>query len=259
MVGKMNIHVISIFPEMFSAITDQGVIGRSIKQGVLSLNVYNPRDYTDDKHKTVDARPYGGGPGMVMMPEPTAAAIKAAKSKATGKPKVVYLSPQGKLFNHQAAQRFAEHESLVLLSGRYEGIDERVIDAYVDEEWSIGDYVLSGGELPVMVVIDAISRLLPDSLGNDESAKQDSFVHGLLDCPHFTRPELWSDSDHKEMNMKVPDVLLSGNHQAIEKWREQQALCRTFLRRPELLEKLSLTDEQHQLLAKLKENDKFKL
>ena len=252
----MDLHVISIFPEMFSAITDQGVIGRSIKQDVLSLTVHNPRDYADDKHSTVDARPYGGGPGMVMMPEPMSAVIKAAKAKAKGQPKVVYLSPQGKRFDHAAAQDFAQLESLVLLTGRYEGIDERVLDAYVDEEWSIGDYVLSGGELPAMVMIDAISRLLPNSLGNNESAEQDSFVQGLLDCPHYTRPEsfLFNENEPDEVEKNVPDVLISGDHQAIEQWRLQQALGRTWLRRPDLLEKLELTDKQQSLLAEFKKS-----
>lgn len=252
----MDLHVISIFPEMFSAITDQGVIGRSIKQNVLSLTVHNPRDYAGDKHSTVDARPYGGGPGMVMIPEPMSAVIKAAKRQAKGQAKVVYLSPQGRRFDHRAAQDFAEQESLVLLTGRYEGIDERVLDEYVDEEWSIGDYVLSGGELPAMVMIDAISRLLPNSLGNNESAEQDSFVQGLLDCPHYTRPEsfLFNENESGEVAKKVPDVLLSGNHQAIEKWRLQQALGRTFLRRPDLLEKLELTGEQKDLLASFRSN-----
>ncbi len=250
----MDLHVISIFPDMFSAIIDQGVIARSIKQKVLSLTVHNPRDYAHDKHSTVDARPYGGGPGMVMMPEPMSAVIKLAKSKAKGRPKVVYLSPQGKRFDHAAAQAFSKQESLVLLAGRYEGIDERVLDAYVDEEWSIGDYVLSGGELPAMVMIDAIARLLPNSLGNNESAEQDSFVHGLLDCPHYTRPEsfLFNKGEPNEFEQKVPDVLLGGNHQAIEKWRLQQALGRTWLRRPDLLEELELTDDQQKLLAKFK-------
>ena len=247
----MDLHVISIFPEMFSAITDQGVIGRAIKQDVLSLTTHNPRDYADDKHSTVDARPYGGGPGMVMMPEPMTKVINAAKAQANGVPKVVFLSPQGKRFNHQAAQQFAEHSSLILLAGRYEGIDQRVIDECVDEEWSIGDFVLSGGELPAMVMIDAIARLLPDSLGNHESAEQDSFVQGLLDCPHYTRPESFVfEGSQKEC--KVPDVLLSGNHLKIEKWRMQQSLGRTWLRRPDLLEDIDLTDEQNQLLMEFK-------
>lgn len=241
----MDLHVVSIFPEMFSAITDQGVIGRAIKQNVLSLTIHNPRDYADDKHNTIDARPYGGGPGMVMMPEPMVKVIEAAKQKALGPAKVVYLSPQGQRFDHAAAKEFSQRESVVLLAGRYEGIDERVIHDYVDEEWSIGDYVLSGGELPAMVMIDAITRLLPDSLGNSESAEQDSFVQGLLDCPHYTRPETFA-------GQQVPGVLLSGDHQAIEKWRMQQSLGRTWLRRPELLNRIDLTDEQVRLLDEFK-------
>lgn len=245
----MDIHVISIFPEMFSAISEQGVIARAVKQGVLSLTLHNPRDYALDERRTVDDRPYGGGPGMVMMAEPLIKAILAASDIAAkntkGKPKVVYLSPQGQRFNHTAATQFAQCDSLILLAGRYEGIDERVLKKYVDEEWSIGDYVLSGGELPAMVMVDAIARLLPDSLGNSESAQQDSFVDGLLDCPHYTRPEDFE-------GQQVPDVLLSGDHQAIAKWRQQQALRRTLLRRPDLLEKIDLTDEQLQLLEQMK-------
>lgn len=250
----MDLHVISIFPEMFKAISDYGVISRAIKQDVLSLTVHNPRDYAQDRHSTVDARPYGGGPGMVMMPEPLVKVIDAAKAKAcrdVGVPKVVYLSPQGKQFNHQAAQHFSQQSSLILLAGRYEGIDQRVIDECVDEEWSIGDYVLSGGELPAMVMIDAIARLLPDSLGNKESAEQDSFVQGLLDCPHYTRPETFF-FESGQNGHQVPGVLLSGDHQAIEQWRLQQALGRTWLRRPDLLEKIDLTDAQAQLLIEFK-------
>jgi len=183
----MDLHVISIFPEMFSVMTEHGVIGRAIKQNVLSLTLHNPRDYADDKHNTVDGRPYGGGPGMVMMPEPLVNVIQAAKSQAKPGAKVVYLSPQGKRFDHAAAKEFAERDSVVFLAGRYEGIDERVLEHHVDEEWSIGDFVLSGGELPAMVMIDAIARLLPDSLGNSESAQQDSFAQGMLDCPHYAR------------------------------------------------------------------------
>lgn len=246
----MDLHVISIFPDMFSAITEQGVISRAIKHNVLSLSIHNPRDYADDKHSTVDARPYGGGPGMVMMPEPMVKVIEAAKSAAKGSPeasspKVVYLSPQGRRFDHQAAIEFSRRESVILLAGRYEGVDERVIQDHVDEEWSIGDYVLSGGELPAMVMIDAIARLLPNSLGNRESAEQDSFVQGVLDCPHYTRPEQFA-------GQKVPDVLLSGDHQAIAKWRMKQSLGRTWLRRPELLNKIDLTDEQQCLLEEFK-------
>jgi tRNA (guanine37-N1)-methyltransferase len=241
----VDLHVISIFPEMFSAITEQGVISRAIKQQVLSLSIHDPRNFADDKHSTVDARPYGGGPGMVMMPEPMVKVIEAAKQAAKSDAKVVYLSPQGKRFDHSAAQQFASCESLILLAGRYEGIDERIVRAQVDEEWSIGDYVLSGGELPAMVMIDAIVRLLPESLGNSESAQQDSFAEGLLDCPHYTRPEQYA-------GQKVPDVLLSGNHQAIERWRMKQSLGRTWLRRPELLDKIDLTESQRDLLDEFK-------
>ena len=248
----MDLHVISIFPGMFSAITDEGVIGRAIKQNVLNLSLHNPRDHASDKHSTVDGRPYGGGPGMVMTPEPMVKVIEAAKSQAKPNAKVVYLSPQGKRFDHQAATEFAKRESLILLAGRYEGIDERVIEHHVDEEWSIGDFVLSGGELPAMVMIDAIVRLLPDSLGNSESAEQDSFAQGMLDCPHYARPEVFN-------GQKVPDVLLSGNHKTIAKWREQQALGRTYDRRPELLENLELTDEQLSLLADYKNSNLDKL
>lgn len=226
---------------MFSVLTEYGVISRAIKQEVLSLTIHNPRDYADDKHSKVDGRPYGGGPGMVMMPEPMVKVIEAAKAASKGGAKVIYLSPQGQRFDHAVAQQFAERESVILLAGRYEGIDERVLESHVDEEWSIGDYVLSGGELPAMVMIDAIARLLPDSLGNSESAEQDSFVQGLLDCPHYTKPRTFGESE-------VPDVLLSGDHQAIEKWRMQQALGRTWQRRPELLNELDLTDEQQRLL-----------
>jgi tRNA (guanine37-N1)-methyltransferase len=246
----MDLHVISIFPDMFSAMTEHGVIGRAIKQNVLSLTLHNPRDYADDKHNTVDGRPYGGGPGMVMMPEPMVKVIEAAKAQAKLGAKVIYLSPQGKRFDHAAAQEFAERDSVIFLAGRYEGIDERVLEHHVDEEWSIGDFVLSGGELPAMVMIDAIARLLPDSLGNSESAEQDSFAHGILDCPHYARPEIFA-------GQKVPDVLLSGNHKAIAKWREQQALGRTWDRRPELLEMIELTVEQQRLLDEYRKDVKI--
>lgn len=258
----MDIQVISIFPEMFSAITEHGVIARAIKQKVLSLSLLNPRDYATDKHSTVDDRPYGGGPGMVMMPEVMTKVIESVKEQAVQQgrnTKVVYLSPQGQRFDHAAAQRFAgvtggekgdeevSHEdvSLILLAGRYEGVDERVLTHWVDEEWSVGDYVLSGGELPAMIMIDAIARLLPNSLGNDASAQQDSFVDGLLDCPHYTRPEQFNGDS-------VPQVLLSGDHQAISKWRLKQSLGRTWLRRPDLLEKRILTAEETQLLEEFK-------
>jgi len=232
---------------MFDAVTEHGVVGRAIKQNILQLHIHNLRDFADDRHSSVDARPYGGGPGMVMLAEPLTRAIAAVKTKAKGDPKVVYLSPQGQRFDHATAMQFAQRESVILLAGRYEGVDERVLQHQVDEEWSIGDYVLSGGELPAMVMIDAITRLLPESLGNEQSAEQDSFVQGLLESPHYTRPEVFKDH-------AVPDVLLSGDHQAIEKWRLQQSLGRTWLRRPELLNKIELTDEQLNLLDEFKKD-----
>lgn len=249
----MDIHVISIFPEMFKSITEHGVIARAIKQKVLTLELYNPRDYTQDKHSTIDGRPYGGGPGMVMMPDVMSRVMDVvlALTKSRARPKVIYLSPQGQRFDHNAALEFARpsvtggSNSLVFVAGRYEGVDERFIERYVDEEWSVGDYVLSGGELPAMIMIDAIARLLPSSLGNDESAKQDSFVDGLLDCPHYTRPEQFDGEP-------VPKVLLSGDHKAIERWRLKQSLGRTWQRRPELLDIKELTAEQLLLLEEFK-------
>jgi len=231
---------------MFKAITDEGVVGRAIKQDVLSLTVHNPRDFADNHHRKVDDRPFGGGPGMVMMAEPLLKAIDAAKKALDGtSTKVVYLSPQGKHFDHAMAQQLADQESVILLAGRYEGIDERVLDRCVDEELSVGDYVLSGGELPAMVVIDAVARLMPESLGNSESALQDSFVDGLLDCPHYTRPEKIADDC-------VPKVLTSGDHEAIKRWRLKQSLGRTWLRRPEMFDRLDLSGQQQQLLEEFK-------
>ena len=243
----MNIQLISIFPSMFDALIDYGVVGRAIRNDLLSLSLLNPRDFADDKHSTVDGRPYGGGPGMVMTPEPLLKTIEAARANVGSRAKLIYLSPQGQRFDHAATQKFVECESMILLAGRYEGVDQRIIDNYVDEQWSIGDYVLSGGELAAMVMIDAIARWLPDSLGNIESAQQDSFVDGLLDCPHYARPEVFEGES-------VPQVLLSGDHQAIRRWRLQQSLGRTWQQRPDLLEKLELTDEQVQLLDEFKLN-----
>lgn len=238
----MNIQVVTLFPEMFSAVSDNGVTGRAIQKGLVRLGMKNPRDYTDDRHNTVDDRPYGGGPGMVMMVEPLRAAIREAKKELNVKAKVIYLSPQGRKLDQAGLQHLADHEELVLLCGRYEGIDERLIASEVDEEWSIGDYVISGGELAAMVLIDGVIRLVPGALGHEESAQQDSFMNGLLDTPHYTRPEVLD-------GQAVPDVLLSGHHKNIEAWRLKQALGRTWLRRPELLEKLTLNQEQENLLA----------
>ena len=233
--------VISLFPEMFEAFTQQGVVGRAVKTGLLQVECFNPRDFTFDKHRTVDDRPYGGGPGMLMMVQPLKDAILAAKQAARRKTKVIYLSPQGKKLDQAGVKQLSENESLILVAGRYEGIDERVIQTQVDEEWSIGDYVLSGGELPAMVLMDAVSRFVPGVLGHKQSAEQDSFSHGLLDCPHYTRPENLDGE-------LVPKVLLSGDHQKIKQWRLQQSLGRTWQRRPELLNDLALTEEQQKLL-----------
>jgi len=238
----MHIEVVTLFPEMFSAVSDNGVTGRAIQNGLVQLGTVNPRDYTDDRHNTVDARPYGGGPGMVMMVEPLRAAISDAKKALSSKAKVIYLSPQGRKLDQAGLQSLVEHEELVLLCGRYEGIDERLIASEVDEEWSIGDYVISGGELAAMVLIDGVTRLVPGALGHEESAEQDSFMNGLLDTPHYTRPEVLD-------GVAVPDVLLSGHHKNIEAWRLKQALGRTWLRRPDMLEKLTLTQAQEDLLA----------
>jgi tRNA (guanine37-N1)-methyltransferase len=226
---------------MFDAITDNGVVGRAIRQGVLSLQCSNPRDFTDDKHRTVDDRPYGGGPGMLMKVEPLERAINAMR-KSYPAAKVVYMSPQGKRFDQAAAQTFSECEELIVLAGRYEGVDERLLRAQVDEEWSVGDYVLSGGELPAMIMIDAIARLLPGVLGHPDSAVEDSFVDGLLDCPHYTRPEVYKDE-------AVPEVLMSGDHARIKTWRLQQALGRTYLRRPDMLEQRGMSRAEEDLLA----------
>ncbi|WP_025819595.1 tRNA (guanosine(37)-N1)-methyltransferase TrmD [Shewanella marina] len=238
----MWLGVITLFPEMFRAVTDFGVTGRAVKNGLLELQTWNPRDFTHDRHNTVDDRPYGGGPGMLMMVQPLRDAIHAAKAAAPDRAKVIYLSPQGRKLTQQGVQELAQSENLILVCGRYEGIDERIIQSEVDEEWSIGDYVLSGGELPAMTLIDSVSRLVPGVLGKQASAEQDSFSDGLLDCPHYTRPECLDGMD-------VPPVLLSGNHEQIRRWRLQQSLGRTLLRRPELLENLALTDEQSILLA----------
>ncbi len=240
----MNIQVISVFPDMFKMLTDFGVVGRAINREVLTLDLLNPRDFADDERNTVDDRPYGGGPGMVMMAQPLSRAIEAAKRQHAGA-KVVYLSPQGRRFNHQVATELADREALIVLAGRYEGVDERLLDSHVDEELSIGDYVLSGGELAAMVVIDAVARLLPDGLGNAASALADSFATGLLDHPHYTRPDEFEGA-------AVPNVLLSGDHKAIARWRMQQALGRTWLRRPDLLDKIELDDQQLALLEEFK-------
>uniref|UniRef100_UPI0016520709 tRNA (guanosine(37)-N1)-methyltransferase TrmD n=1 Tax=Chitinolyticbacter meiyuanensis TaxID=682798 RepID=UPI0016520709 len=239
---------VSIFPEMFDAITRYGVTQRAVELGIFDFKAWNPRDFTQDNYRRVDDRPYGGGPGMVMLPDPLTQAISAARSRQQQvgvTPRVVYLSPQGAPLDHAKVVDLAACDGLVLLCGRYEGVDERLLATLVDEEVSVGDYVLSGGELPAMVLIDAVMRLLPGVLNTAASAQEDSFVDGLLDCPHYTRPEVYRD-------MAVPEVLLSGNHAAIRRWRLKQALGRTWLRRPELLAKRQLSKEEARLLAEFK-------
>ncbi len=242
----MQVSVITLFPEMFDALSDAGISGRAIKQGLLSLATVNPRDFTEDRHHSVDDRPYGGGPGMVMTVGPLSQAIDSAKSNMNvpGKPspKVVYMSPQGKRLDQQVINELAQQDSLIVLCGRYEGIDERLIDAEVDQELSLGDYVISGGELAAMVLLDAMIRQLPDALGDSESASQDSFAgRPLLDCPHYSRPE-------DIAGRVVPSILLSGDHEAIRRWRLRQSLIRTRDRRPDLFAQLQLSDEECKLL-----------
>lgn len=245
----MQIRVVSLFPEMVQTIAEYGVVGRAVSAGLVSLDVENPRDYTDDPHRTVDDRPYGGGPGMVMKFEPARAAISAARSAMPDGSPVICLTPQGQVFDQETANRYAALPGIILLAGRYEGIDERLLQTDVDEELSLGDFVLSGGEIAAMAVIDAVVRLLPGVLGDTESAEQDSFMDGLLDHPHYTRPE-------EVDGQRVPEVLLSGDHARIAKWRYQQALGRSYLRRPDLVEKLELNDEQRALLEEyLTENE----
>jgi len=235
----MRFDVITLFPEMFQA-ARLGVTGKALEGEQASLQLWNPRDYTEDNHRTVDDRPYGGGPGMVMKVDPLKAALQQAKDAAPDS-RVIYLTPQGQRFDQKAAREMAQRSGIIMLAGRYEGIDERLVDCCVDEEWSIGDYVLSGGELAAMVIMDAITRLLPGVLGHAESAEQDSYMNGLLDFPQYTRPDELDGRD-------VPAVLLSGDHAAIGRWRLQQALGRTWLRRPDLLEQRELSDEEERLL-----------
>jgi tRNA (guanine37-N1)-methyltransferase len=237
----MQIAIVSLFPELVTQVGEYGVVGRAIERQLLSLYCENPRDFTDDAHRTVDDRPYGGGPGMVLKYEPTARAIQAARRALPEGSPVICLTPQGKVFDQATAGRLAGLQGFALLAGRYEGIDERLLENEVDEELSLGDFVLSGGEIAAMAVIDATARLLPGVLGDDESAAQDSFVAGLLDHPHYTRPEIVA-------GRRVPDVLLSGDHARIARWRHKQALGRSFLRRPELVDKLRLDQEQQKLL-----------
>ena len=235
----MRFDVITLFPEMFRAM-ESGVTGKALQGAQAELHLWNPRNYTEDVHRTVDDRPYGGGPGMVMKVEPLKQALEAAR-EAAPKSRVIHLTPQGQRFDQRAAREMAAREGIILLAGRYEGIDERLVECCVDEEWSIGDYVLSGGELAAMVIMDAVTRLLPGVLGHEESALQDSYMNGLLDFPQYTRPD-------ELQGREVPQVLLSGDHEAIRRWRLKQALGRTWIRRPDLLEQRQLSDEERQLL-----------
>jgi tRNA (guanine37-N1)-methyltransferase len=241
----LHLGVISLIPELFASLS-YGVTGRALEQGIARVSYWNPRDWASQPYRQVDDKPYGGGPGMVMMYEPLHEAILAAKQEMPATLRTIYLSPQGRLIRQADLNQIAkEKQSLLFIAGRYEGIDERVITHHVDEEWSLGDFVLSGGELAAMVFIDALVRLLPGSLGAEASAKQDSFMNGLLDCPHYTRPAVINGDS-------VPKVLLSGNHRDIERWRRKQSLGKTWLKRPDLLEELELNDLDMQLLVEFK-------
>ena len=236
----MEFDVVTLFPQMFAAVTQSGITSRALEAGLWQLQTWNPRDFTKDNYRTVDDRPFGGGPGMVMLAEPLAKALEAARAAGAGR--VIYLSPQGRKLDHRRVVELAKEAALTLLCGRYEGVDERLLRSKVDEELSLGDYVLSGGELAAMALIDACVRQLPGALGDEQSAVEESFAAGLLDCPHYTRPEMYAGE-------KVPEVLLSGHHENIRRWRLKQALGRTWLRRPELLQARGMSKEEQALLA----------
>ena len=236
----MRFDVVTLFPQMFAAVAESGITSRALQAGLWQLKTWNPRDFTTDNYRTVDDRPFGGGPGMVMLAEPLAKALDAARAAGAGR--VIYLSPQGRKLDHRRVVELAREAALTLLCGRYEGVDERLLRSSVDEELSLGDYVLSGGELAAMALIDACVRQLPGALGDEQSAVEESFAAGLLDCPHYTRPELYAGE-------KVPEVLLSGHHENIRRWRLKQALGRTWLRRPELLQARGMSKEEQALLA----------
>jgi tRNA (guanine37-N1)-methyltransferase len=246
----LQFDVVTLFPAMFDAVTELGVTGRARERGLYQFVAWNPRDFAANAHRTVDDRPYGGGPGMVMMADPLGKALRAARqrqqSAGVERPRVLHLTPQGRLLDHALVAELAQEQGLVLLAGRYEGVDERLIVQQGVEEVSIGDYVLSGGEIAAMVVMDSVVRQLPGVLGDAESATQDSFVDGLLDCPHYTRPEVYE-------GVAVPEVLLSGNHAAIARWRKKQALGRTWQRRPELMERRVLSEEERSLLEEFRQ------
>ncbi|MEM0955265.1 MAG: tRNA (guanosine(37)-N1)-methyltransferase TrmD [Pseudomonadota bacterium] len=246
----MQVAVVTLFPEMFHAFSDFGISGRAVSEGLLELSFANPRDFAKDKHRSVDDRPYGGGPGMLMKLDTLVAALHDARASlgtdtvTTQRPRTVYMSPQGRPLNQALVTELATAERLILVAGRYEGVDERFIEAEIDDEVSIGDYVLSGGELPAMVLMDAVIRQLPGVLGHEESAAQDSFASGLLDCPHYTRPEVYE-------GRAVPEVLLSGHHEEVRRWRLREALYRTMTRRPDLLNARPMNEEEDSMLREL--------
>jgi len=246
----LEFDVITLFPEMFVAVTQSGISRRALEQGLWQLNCWNPRDFAEDHYRSVDDRPYGGGPGMVMLPGPLDKAIDAAKARrsetGSSQAKVIYLSPQGRALNHERVMEFVQAGGAILLCGRYEGVDQRLIERCVDEEISLGDFVLSGGEIAALAVIDATVRQLPGAMNDAASVAEESFAQGLFDCPHYTRPEEYA-------GMSVPEVLLSGNHEKIRRWRLKQALGRTWRRRPELIEGRSLTGEETILLEEYRE------
>ncbi|MCG8414615.1 MAG: tRNA (guanosine(37)-N1)-methyltransferase TrmD [Pseudomonadales bacterium] len=246
----MHIGVVTLFPEMFQAISEYGISGRAVSTALVDLDFWNPRDFTTDKHRTVDDRPFGGGPGMLMKTEPLLAAIRQARSDLAGQEgdrvHTVYLSPQGKRLDHAKVIELSQLPSLILVCGRYQGIDSRVVETEIDEEISLGDFVLSGGELAAMAVVDALVRFQPGALGDEDSAQTDSFANGLLHSPQYTRPQ-------EIEGLSIPPVLVSGDHQAIEKWRMKQSLGNTWLKRPDLLEQVKLTSEQEDLLNQFKD------
>jgi tRNA (guanine37-N1)-methyltransferase len=249
----MQLGIVTLFPEMFAAVTEHGISARAVRSGLMNLELFNPRDYTTDKHRTVDDKPFGGGPGMLMKTEPLMASIAAArqavrqKQTIGEKARVIYLSPQGQTLKQGSIIDLAKRESMVLLCGRYQGIDNRVLENEIDEEWSLGDFVISGGELAAMTLIDAMTRFQPGALGDEGSVLEDSFSNGLLHSPEYTRPQSIDGSD-------VPKVLLSGDHEAIRKWRLKQSLGATWLKRPDLLQVMSLESEQEELLEQFKQD-----
>jgi len=242
----MSIHILTLFPAMFSGPFSESIVKRAVDQGLVEISIYNIRDYTSDKHHVVDDSPYGGGPGMVLKPEPIFKAVEAVIGE-TGMP-VILLTPQGKLFSHQVAEELAQNEEMMLVCGHYEGVDERVREHLVTDEISIGDYILSGGELAAMVVVDAVVRQLPGVLGSEESVGDDSHAKGLLEYPQYTRPQSFR-------NWEVPEVLLSGNHAEIARWRRTQSLKRTLRRRPDLLQQAELSDEDKKLIAQMEREE----